>query len=331
MPAKRPPVAAAEVVTAKEEGEAEASTLDLSDYPFLQRTFWVKFWERLNGEDGAAYLLSFVFHLVLLAVLAIPVIQSMQREAEVTTIISGDGNEAELGTIGDPINTGLDLATIEPVVGDDMGKPVLDNIQAEIASTTDINPDEMLALKGAAAATAPGAGQGEPGAGGGKKGTNGTGNSPRVAEPGNAIRAGSFSVWPWPIAGKDVKGNILHGDPGSPPRVFQDYHIVIRLKVPRERKSVNLSDFSGDVLGTDKYYQKIPQDAWFFTTGGELVRARTGKAIPVVDGTAELLIRVPGAGSPRVRDTITVYSRVIDEEQKIELVFIAGEEAADKF
>jgi hypothetical protein len=75
------------------------------------------------------------------------------------------------------------------------------------------------------------------------------------------------------------------------------------------------------VVGTDGYRQKIPEDAWYFNTRGELVRARTGRQLPVINGTAELLIRVPGAATALVKDSIKVYSRTLDEEQTIELVF----------
>ncbi|HWL10096.1 MAG TPA: hypothetical protein VNQ76_16945 [Planctomicrobium sp.] len=318
----RPPIPAAGKRPPPVPRTPSTETVDTSDSDssgFDLNSYWVRSWESLNGEAGAGYLLSAVIHLVLLGALAIPVIREMQKPEMVVTIITGDDMKSDQGIIGDSLNTGLDLALPEPSPGTDMGAPDLVQMSPGTLSSMDVNPENFEGLKSSPG----GAAASNIGAGGGKKGTGGAGTSIRVAEPTNAIRAGSFSVWPWPIIGKDVKGKIEHAEPGSSPKVFQDYHIVIRFRVPDDRKRIPLNDFSGQVVGTDKYFQKIPQDAWYFNANGELVRARTGQSIPVFDGVAELLIRVPPASRALVRDTITVASRTLKEEQTIELVFVA--------
>jgi hypothetical protein len=276
----------------------------------------------MNGRDGAAYLGSFLVHLLLLAALAIPVIRGLQEPELPTTILIGDQDsdaESDTGIIGASIGTSLDLAPLQPPPNEEARQDNLQSLTHIEMGSTDIDPEQVSALRSQSAASN---GTGSDNSGKGRTGNNGSGLSGvRTAEPANVIRAGSFSVWAWPIIGKDIQGNILHAAPGSSPKVFQDYHIVIRLKVPHDRKTVRLGDFGGEVVGTDQYRQKIPQDAWFFNLNGDLIGARTGRHIPVIDGTAELLIRVPGAGTARVRDTITVTSRLVDEEQTIELVF----------
>ncbi|WP_437192606.1 hypothetical protein [Planctomicrobium sp. SH527] len=307
------PVAAANAVSTPEVDDAPVS--------FLEQFHLKEIWERLNGRDGASFTFSVVLHLILISLLAIPVIQELRREEELTTVIfEGEGDLPE-GAIGESIGAGIELSDLAPAeeVTPDTQAQIQEGLTAITSmNAMDVNPDLIAGLKSGSANVAGGGGSGGPAGGGGLNGTGGFG---RVAEPMNAIKAGNFSVWAWPISGKDIKGQILHGEPGSAPRVFQDYHIVIRLRVPPGRSLVSLKDFSGEIRGTDNYFQKIPDDAWYFNAGGNLIRARAGRGIPVVDGTAELLIRVPPAGRPLVRDTITVESRLTEETQKIELTF----------
>lgn len=271
-----------------------------------EQGFWLRFWEQLNGPEGASYALSFVLHVILLALFAIPVYRSLTDKETFTTVVQN--NVEDQVVIDQPVNTEAALVLPDNRGGDELKTQLLDPLSSEMAQVPDVDPAEFPSLPGEE----------------GKAGHSvAGGNGVRIAEPKNAIRAGSFSAWPWPVIGKDVRGRILHGEPGSAPKVLQDYDIVIRLKVPDGRKTVNLADFSGEIIGTDHYQQKIPQDAYYFNGRGDLVRGRTGRSIPVIDGTAELLIRVPGAGSPNIRDKIKVYSRILDETQTFELVFRA--------
>jgi len=284
----------------------------------MVRTYWVRVWEYLNGGGGLCLTISFGLHAILLALLAIPVFRIMQQEqSAITSIVQGsDGGDGQ--GIGDPGGMELSLSQLHVPSSDPLKELLIDGPAMVPTMLPSIDPSDLP--------TAPQANS--KGGRGGKGNGRGTGigdgmggeGGIRIIEPPNAIRAGNFSVWCWPIV-SDVKGKVIHADPGSSPAVLQPYHIVIRLKVPEGKRTVNLSDFSGQVVGSDKYTQKIPQDAWFYNAGGDLVRARTGRSIPVFEGTAELLIRVPGAGSSLVKDSITVSSRLTDEEQKVELQF----------
>ncbi len=317
-PKAKKKVPAADTVSSKE----PATDVGESSFSFHDWLNWKLLWERLNGREGASFTFSVVLHLTLISLLAIPVIQELRREEELTTVIFEDASHLPEGAIGESIGAGIELADLAPA--EDVTQDTQAQIQEGLTAITsmeamDVNPDLIPGLNAGAASNVAGGGGSNGGPGGG--GLNGTGGFGRVTEPVNAIKAGNFSVWSWPIAGKDIEGKLVHGEPGSPPRVFQDYHIVIRLRVPPGRTLVSLKDFSGEIRGTDNYFQKIPEDAWYFNAGGNLVRARAGRGIPVVDGTAELLIRVPPAGRPLVRDTITVESRLTDEKQTIELTF----------
>lgn len=286
---------------------------------WLERTEWVRFWEYMNGGGGISLLLSFFLHVILLALLAIPVFQILKQEQTITSVVQSfdDGGLA----IGDPGGMELSLANVAPPSINPMQNLLIDPSSLAPTLLPSVNPSDLPMLPGDSKGGK--GGKGGKGKGGGfgiGDGIGGEGGI-RIMEPPNAVRAGNFSVWPWPIIGNDIKGKVIHGEPGSSPAVLQPYHIVIRLKVPEGRRSVNLSDFSGQVIGSDRYTQKIPQDSWYYNAQGDLVRGRTGRSIPVIDGTAELLIRVPGAGSAAVRDSITVSSRLTDEEQKIELQF----------
>jgi len=279
----------------------------------IERTYWVQVLEYLQGGGGLSLMISGILHAILLALLAIPVFQILKQEQVITSVVQGDSGDGL--AIGDPGGMELSLAQIEPPQGNPLQNLLIEGPAQTISMLPSLNPSDLP--------SAPASGKGGKGKGMGTgfgDGMGGTGGI-RLIEPPNAIRAGSFSVWAWPIIGQDIKGRLLHGEAGSSPAVLQPYHIVIRLKVPEGKKNVNLADFSGRVMGSDSYVQKIPQDAWFYNGSGDLVRARTGRSIPVINGTAELLIRVPGAGTVAVKDTITVSTRLTDEEQKIELQF----------
>ncbi len=271
-----------------------------------EQTFWQKTVDQFNGNEGAGYAISFVVHAVLLVLLAIPVFNSFEADEGFTTLIDNPANDQV--TFDAPLDTLIaspeeasssekfETKLFDPTSSYDQSIP-----QLKVATDTSVKSD---------------------GDGTGADGTFGGG---RIAEPENAIKVGSFSVWPWPILSgrRPLNGEIRHGTPGEAPKARQDYSIVIRIKVPDNKKFVRLSDYSGSVVGTDGYTQEIPRDAFYFRANGQLVKARASHRMPVIDGTAEILIRVPGAAFSEIKDTIKVYSRILDEEQKIELVFQA--------
>lgn len=124
--------------------------------------------------------------------------------------------------------------------------------------------------------------------------TNGTGIRP----PGtaNAVTKGSFTAWT---------------DPADPkPR--EDYLLVILVRVPDSVRKYTREDLSGFLEGDDGYESPI----------GNF----TGKGFPKQfygqfdDKAHRLVIRVPGAAA-KVRDTIQIRSKILREEQTLEIVF----------
>ena len=111
-----------------------------------------------------------------------------------------------------------------------------------------------------------------------------------VKVPESAITKGSFTVWTEP----------------EDPRPRMPYDIVIQIKLPEGSKQYRLNDLSGKVIGTDGYVKVIKYPS----------NERRG----VKDGVAQVSIRIPGAAQ-LIRDVIEVRSRLLKEEQSIEIVF----------
>ena len=126
------------------------------------------------------------------------------------------------------------------------------------------------------------------------------------------VRKGSFSVWTVP----------------TDPRPGQEYRIVIQVRLPKSVRRYRAMDLSGDVLGTDDYRQQIPWDPrWVRRTdvaltmrNGRLVPLRRGDFLAIRDRLTQLVIRVPPARR-LVRDRITIRSRLLKEQQVLEIVF----------
>lgn len=260
--------------------------------------------------------LSLILHSMLLIILALIVVPVAREEdvPELTTVLDDAGDKRVI--FDQPIDT--DMSTPAPgAVGFNMlDSKLLEPTFEKATPIPNANVGKVTSIIG------------EEGGGG----DNGAGvQSGRISEPRNAVRAGSYSVWAQPIkGGRLIGGKLVLGEAGAAPKVSQDYFIVIRLKVPAGRSRVSISDLSGMVIGTDGYRQLIPDEAYFYSTQGQLMRAGgSNRIVPIIDGTVEILIRVPGADIPQVRDTITVHSKMLDERQELELVFEALEEDSD--
>lgn len=285
------------------QGSREGSKPKALEVLPLAEPWHVCVWKQLNGNEGAGLALSFVIHALLLALLAIPVIRHLQNDTGFTTVVQEASDD--LMVFDAPVDTQIPLPAVESAGGEEWQSRLLDPITEQAPVIPDLQLSDSNSTAGQAVAASTG---------------NDAGGI-RIADPKTAIKAGNFSVWTWPIVAAPARGRTVHGKPGDAPKALQDYHIVIRVKMPEGKRTVSLSDFSGMVVGTDGYRQKIPEDAWYFTSNGDLVRARTGRNLPVINGTAELLIRVPGAASAFIKDAIRVHSRTLNEEQTVELVF----------
>ncbi|MFN0196982.1 MAG: hypothetical protein ACKVT0_09555 [Planctomycetaceae bacterium] len=124
--------------------------------------------------------------------------------------------------------------------------------------------------------------------------SSGTGDGGDFAgAPGkNAVFKGSFAAWTVP----------------EDPEPGEDYKIVVRVKLPeRVKRRYPVSDLSGVVIGTDGYRQVIPG----------ITKLKTLK---VLRGYTQFDVTVPGAYR-LVKDKIVVRSKMLEEEQLLEIVF----------
>ncbi|MBM4251474.1 MAG: hypothetical protein FJ146_05850 [Deltaproteobacteria bacterium] len=116
-----------------------------------------------------------------------------------------------------------------------------------------------------------------------------------VQVPKSAVSKGSFTVW---------------AEPENPePR--QEYVIYTKIKLPAGTTAYDMDDLNGNLTGTDGF--AIP-------LGGQRNAFCTFTFSPKRN-TATMTTQVPGAKSSGIRDTITIESRLLAEEQQIELVF----------
>ncbi len=115
-----------------------------------------------------------------------------------------------------------------------------------------------------------------------------------IPKSGGVVTKGSFTAWTEP---QDPKPN-------------EDYSIVILIRLPERVNKYRVSDLSGQVIGTDRYRQSIP--------GAEMLRTTT--YLPVQQGMAQIVVKVPGAAR-LVKDTIRLKSKLLNEEQDLEIEF----------
>lgn len=131
----------------------------------------------------------------------------------------------------------------------------------------------------------------------------------KMPESGLAVTRGSFTAWTEPA----------NPEPG------QNYLIIIQIRLPDDVTRYRLSDLSGKVVGSDTYTQNIPYEesaplAAGVSTRDGLKPVRRTDTVDVIDNKVQLAIKVPGA-SRLVRDTITIRSRRLRENQQLTLTF----------
>jgi len=148
----------------------------------------------------------------------------------------------------------------------------------------------------------------------------------------NAVTKGSFRVWSIP----------------EKPVPRKPYYICIEVSVPNKLgKRYLVKDLTGTIRGNESQYDKnsedyvqsVPFDARLARLGGPEYRHHTFRrdynrkrwlwvnpknrfnSLPVVEGKALLMIKVPGAETERIKDTIIIRSKLLKEQQTLEIVF----------
>ncbi len=132
-----------------------------------------------------------------------------------------------------------------------------------------------------------------PGSGHGRGVGRGDGPGSRKPPGKNAVTEGSFTVWTIP----------------DDPIPGETYTIMIEVRLPEKVTRYPRHDLVGLVTGTDGWQQPLPGDA-----------KPLQQYLPVHNHAVQLEVDVPGA-LRRVRDTIELRSKLLKEEQVLNLVF----------
>ncbi len=257
---------------------------------------WRKDWKKLAmlwliSNATCGYGVSLIFHTLLLAVMSAIVYSSIEDNQSIsTTITEVDSMPIEFTEITD--------LTVEPAGSSQNQLPQLTKIpltsaEAEISSS----------LLDSTASNA-----GNDGEGGDTD--EGFGFMFSMPEGGKVVSKGSFSAWTVP----------------EDPEPRKDYMIVIRIKLPEKTRLYRISDLSGKVEGSDAYEQYLPFDPNrkqlkpLSEVGGKLTELRSSSRLRVIKNHVQIMIPVLG-GDSLIRDTIHVKSRLLKEDQKLEIEF----------
>jgi hypothetical protein len=251
----------------------------------------------LTSAVATGYGLSLILHSVLLAIMGLWMLPGVLERNDITTVVQSDAESPEEFTEVE------ELTFDEPAGSEEIVQPQHTEMVMPDADVTQLQHQFLTDVTAAET-------KGEGGS------DSGTGGGVRLLEPQNAVRKGSFSAWTIPIAqrfGEKPKA-------GDSPRPGQAYFIVIQVEVPEGRRTYKVNDLSGKIVGTDGYQQLIPAQAFVQDRNGNVIRAQIGRLLPIIDGVVQILIQVPGADA-LVKDTVSVKSRSLSEQQTLELVF----------
>lgn len=274
------------VKAAETEPEQQADE-DVAGRPFRRLYLWIA------GSAAVGYGVSLVAHSLVLVACSLLVLQ----------IGKGTGGGDVSTRIGVPEGTGdeyLDTRSFEITQGDlGQDEPVavaeplpLDAPSSELAvanafdakSVGDANAD------GQDDKTLEGSGSGDDGAF-------------ELPAGGNAVQEGSFAAWTVP----------------EDPRVGQDYIIVIEVTLPKGTERYGKADLSGQLIGTDGYKVAIPDGREW--NGQGWTRAMRTPAFRRSGDKARVVFFIRGAHQALVRDTVLIRSKLLDEQQKLQITF----------
>ncbi|MCX6124152.1 MAG: hypothetical protein NTV34_05305 [Proteobacteria bacterium] len=109
---------------------------------------------------------------------------------------------------------------------------------------------------------------------------------------------GSFSVWTDP----------------SRPNENQDFKLFVRLKLPTNLKTLAKEDITGELNGSDGYFQSLHGTSGTIKFKAEYGFATQIFAFEPAAGLAQLGLSIPGRGAG-VKDVLTIKSVVANESQ----------------
>jgi|GEM_PF-308254 hypothetical protein len=269
-------------------GVATAPSIEAADEEEQKLPWQAMLMGWLTDGTAGSFGASVAVHTIIAVALAIVVKESLDKNESISmTLSEADTMPIHFDEIED---ISVDLAggsEVQVPQFQDVPLTVDSALNSEVAS-------ELMSL----------AGSGE-----GDGGDEGFGFKFKMPDGGKAVSAGSFSAWTVP----------------EDPKPGQDYMIVIRIKTPERSRTYRITDLSGELVGTDGYRLGIPidrshPDKTVTEKGGRLVPVRSSDKLRVVKGHVQIMVKVPGAPS-LVRDMIELRSKMLKEEQKLEIVF----------
>ena len=272
--------------------------------------------ERLFGPEGSSLTISLVVHLILILILAIPMMNGAIRDDSIVTTVR-EGEESNDALQIGAIIEAPSLQDQKAMTADELLAPRFDETAPYLPVPENAKASEST--------TAPGDNDGFDAAN-----LAGAVGGYLLREPDNAVKAGKFAVFSRPIIKPGVgKNPPEYGEPGSPPRAGMNYFIVIQIRVGEQRKTYPVGDLIGNVVGTDGYKQQFPKFVFYLDDEGNPLPINRSKPIKVVNGLVQLLMEVPGAAA-EVRDNIYLKSRMLKEEQNLQLIFQSERRRRDR-
>ncbi len=262
-----------------------ASEDEPDDRDWLQKTI-----DWLRGVAAESYGASLIVHAILLFCMSLYIFK-LHDSNNAVSVIASESN-----------NLPMEFDEIVALQLDSAGNS--DETVLPQNQTLPLQIDPLLSSN-AAVDIAQYAGNGD-----GQEGDESTGLVFQMPTGGKVVSAGSFSAWTVPK------------DPGP----GEDYKIVIMIKVPSKRTIYPISDLSGVVIGTDGFRLEIPFGRFRDRYGTRIPRLnqlafpRRSDRVRVVDGNVQIVVDVPGA-TRLVKDTIEVKSRMLEEDQTLEIEF----------
>lgn len=251
----------------------------------------------LASFTATGYLISLLFHSTVLTLMAIVIVGGIKGDDDISTLVSLE--DEQNFSLNGPLDTRIKEAG---------GQTTEFNVMQPIKTMTGENENTVEEIQeDFSAHLGKGTGESE------GDGSGAGGGDFKLKPMGNAVTVGSFTAWTVP---KD-------------PDLNEDYLIIIQVKLPASYNSTRYraSDLSGLVLGTDDHRQAIPWDSkWLNSTFtpnavGDIRPVDKGDYLPLKNRVAQLIVKVPGSKIPATRDTIRIRSRVLKEDQTLEIVF----------
>lgn len=272
----------------KAERTAPAPLIEVPDEEKPQLTWRAMLLAWVKDGGAGSYGTSVALHAVVGLLLAFVVKESLDKNQSISMVLTeADSSPIHFDEIED--------ISVDMAGGSEVQLPQFQNVPLSVNSVVSSDvASELMSLEGS---------------GEGEGGDEGFGFKFKMPEGGKAVSAGSFSAWTVP----------------EDPKPGQDYMIVIRIKAPERSRTYRITDLTGELVGTDGYRLTIPidrshPDKTVTEKAGRLVPVRTTDKLRVIKGHVQIMVKVPGAPS-LVRDTIEVRSKMLKEEQKLEIVF----------